>query len=80
MIDAVVSTLPATEQKVYDMRIRKNRSVEETAEALGLTNKTVSNKLSNALGEIREQLNPKYQSSKKFISIMVMIELLLKSH
>jgi RNA polymerase sigma-70 factor (ECF subfamily) len=62
------------------MRIRKNRSVEETAEALGLTNKTVSNKLSNALGEIREQLNPKYQSSKKFISIMVMIELLLKSH
>lgn len=79
MIDEVVSTLPATEQKVYDMRIRKNMSVNETAEALGLSNKTVSNKLSNALGEIREQLNPKYQSSKKFISIMIMIELLMKS-
>lgn len=79
MIDEVVSTLPATEQKVYDMRIRKNMSVDETAETLGLSNKTVSNKLSNALGEIREQLNPKYQSSKKFISIILMIELLMKS-
>lgn len=77
MIDEVVSTLPVTEQKVYDMRIRKNMSVDETAEALGLTNKTVSNKLSNAIGEIREQLNPKYQSSKKFISIMLMIELMM---
>lgn len=80
MIDKVVSTLPATEQKVYDMRIRKNMSVDETAEALGISNKTVSNKLSNALGEIREQLNPKYQSSKKFISIIIMIELLMKSN
>ncbi|AZA86081.1 sigma-70 family RNA polymerase sigma factor [Chryseobacterium shandongense] len=80
MIDEVVSTLPATEQKVYDMRIRKNMSVDETAEALGISNKTVSNKLSNALGEIREQLNPKYQSSKKFISIIIMIELLMKSN
>ncbi len=80
MIDKVVSTLPTTEQKVYDMRIRKNMSVDETAEALGLSNKTVSNKLSNALGEIREQLNPKYQSSKKFISIIIMIELLMKSN
>lgn len=80
MIDKVVSTLPTTEQKVYDMRIRKNMSVDETAEALGLSNKTVSNKLSNALREIREQLNPKYQSSKKFISIIIMIELLMKSN
>ncbi|AZA57841.1 RNA polymerase sigma factor [Chryseobacterium shandongense] len=80
MIDEVVSTLPATEQKVYDMRIRKNMSVDETAEALGISNKTVSNKLSNALGELREQLNPKYQSSKKFISIIIMIELLMKSN
>lgn len=80
MIDEVVSALPATEQKVYDMRIRKNMSVDETAEALGISNKTVSNKLSNALGEIREQLNPKYQSSKKFISIIIMIELLMKSN
>lgn len=75
MIDEVVSQLPVTEQKVYDMRIRKNMSVDETADALGLTNKTVSNKLSKTLGEIREQLNPEYQSSKKFISIMVMIEM-----
>ncbi len=64
MIDEVVSRLPSTEQQVYDMRIRQNMSVNETAEALGISNKTVSNKLSKALGEIREQLAPDYQSSK----------------
>jgi RNA polymerase sigma-70 factor (ECF subfamily) len=76
MIDEVVSQLPVTEQKVYDMRVRKNMSVDETAEALGLSNKTVSNKLSKALGEIREQLNPDYQSSKKLISLLMLMELL----
>jgi RNA polymerase sigma-70 factor (ECF subfamily) len=76
MIDEVVSQLPVTEQKVYDMRIRKNMTVDETAEALGLSNKTVSNKLSKALGEIREQLNPDYQSSKKLISLLMLMELL----
>lgn len=74
MIDSVVSQLPPTEQRVYDMRIRRNMSVNETAEALGISNKTVSNKLSKALGEIREQLNPEYQSSKKLISMLVLIE------
>jgi RNA polymerase sigma-70 factor (ECF subfamily) len=78
MIDEVVSKLPITEQKVYDMRIRQNRSVDETAEALGLSNKTVSNKLSKAIGEIREQLNPEYQSSKKFVSVMVLMDILLR--
>lgn len=78
MIDDVVSQLPLTEQKVYDLRVRQNLSVDETAEVLGLSNKTVSNKLSKAIGEIREQLKPEYQSSKKFISIIVMIEVLSK--
>ncbi|KQT22560.1 RNA polymerase subunit sigma-70 [Chryseobacterium sp. Leaf405] len=78
MIDEVVSNLPITEQKVYDMRIRQNKSVDETAEALGLSNKTVSNKLSKAIGEIREQLNPEYQSSKKFVSVMVLMDILLR--
>lgn len=78
MIDEVVSRLPTTEQQVFDMRIRQNRSVHETAEALGISNKTVSNKLSKALGEIREQLNPEYQSSKKLISILMLMEILTK--
>ncbi|ANF49106.1 RNA polymerase subunit sigma-70 [Chryseobacterium glaciei] len=78
MIDEVVSQLPVTEQNVYDMRIRKNMSVDETAEALGLSNKTVSNKLSKALGEIREQLNPDYQSSKKLISLLMLMEMITK--
>ncbi|MDW9381447.1 RNA polymerase sigma factor [Chryseobacterium sp. JV558] len=78
MIDEVVARLPSTEQQVYDMRIRKNMSVNETAEALGLSNKTVSNKLSKALGEIREQLNPEYQSSKKLVSILLLMEILMR--
>jgi RNA polymerase sigma factor (sigma-70 family) len=78
MIDTVVSQLPMTEQKVFDMRIRKNMSVDETAEALGISNKTVSNKLSKTLGEIREKLNPDYQSSKKLITLLLMMEILAK--
>ncbi|RXM53269.1 MULTISPECIES: RNA polymerase sigma factor [unclassified Chryseobacterium] len=78
LIDEVVSQFPTTEQQVYDMRIRKNMSVNETAEALGISNKTVSNKLSKALGGIREQLNPEYQSSKKLISILMLMEILTK--
>lgn len=78
MIDEVVSQLPLTEQQVYEMRIRRNMSVQETAEALEISNKTVSNKLSKALGEIREQLTPEYQSSKKLISILMLMEILTK--
>ncbi|REC47446.1 RNA polymerase sigma factor [Chryseobacterium pennipullorum] len=78
MIDKVVGNLPTTEQQVYDMRIRKNMSVNETAEALGISNKTVSNKLSKALGEIREQLNPEYTSSKKLVSILLLMEILTR--
>jgi len=78
MIDEVVAQLPSTEQQVYDMRIRKNMSVNETAEALGISNKTVSNKLSKALGEIREQLNPEYQSSKKLVSILLLMEIFMR--
>lgn len=78
MIDQVVSQLPSLEQKVYDMRIRKNMSVPETAKVLGLSNKTVSNKLSKTLSEIREQLSPEYQSSKKIISILLLMELMTK--
>lgn len=76
MIDEVISRLTPTEQKVYDLRIRKNMSVVETAEALNLTNKTVSNNLSKALNEIREQLNPNYESSKKLISLLVLMEMM----
>lgn len=64
MIEKVVKQLSSTEQKVFEIIIRQNMSVDETAEALSLRNKTVSNKLSKALGEIREQLNPNYQSYK----------------
>ncbi|ASW75804.1 RNA polymerase subunit sigma-70 [Chryseobacterium piperi] len=76
MIDEVISRLSPTEQKVYDLRIRKNMSVDETAEALHLSNKTVSNNLSKALNEIRDQLSPKYKSSKKLVSLLALMEMM----
>ncbi len=78
MINEVVSQLPLTEQKVFDLRIRESRSVDETAEALGLSNKTVSNKLSKTLGEVRKKLNPDYQSSKKLITMLMLMEIMSK--
>lgn len=76
MIDEVISQLSPTEQKVYDLRIRKNMSVAETAEALDLSNKTVSNNLSKTLNEIREKLNPNYESSKKLVSLLILMEMI----
>ncbi|MDC8103469.1 RNA polymerase sigma factor [Chryseobacterium sp. PTM-20240506] len=76
MIDEVISQLTPTEQKVYDLRIRKNMSVVETAEALNLSNKTVSNNLSKTLNEIREKLNPNYESSKKLVSLLILMEMM----
>ncbi|MDF2931466.1 MAG: polymerase subunit sigma-70 [Chryseobacterium sp.] len=76
MINQIVSQLSSTEQKVYDLRIRKNMSVNETAEALGLSNKTVSNNLSKSITEIRKQLSPKYKSSKKLISALIWLEIM----
>ncbi|MDH6250606.1 RNA polymerase sigma factor (sigma-70 family) [Chryseobacterium sp. H1D6B] len=79
MIDEVISKLSPTEQKVYDLRIRKNMSVAETAEALNISNKTVSNNLSKTLNEIREQLNPNYESTKKLISLLILMEMMSHS-
>jgi len=76
MINEVVSQLSSTDQKVYEMRIQNNKSVDETADILGLSKKTVSNSLSKTLSEIREQLDPKYQSSKNLVSFLVLAEML----
>ena len=76
MINQIVYQLTSTEQKVYDLRIRKNMTVKETAEVLGLSDKTVSNNLSKTLTEIRKQLGPKYKSSKKLISTLIWLEIM----
>lgn len=76
MINQIVYQLSSTEQKVYDLRIRKNMTVKETAEVLGLSDKTVSNNLSKTLTEIRKQLGPKYKSSKKLISTLIWLEIM----
>lgn len=75
MINDVVSGLSPTVQKVYDLRVRQNKSVEETATDLGISNKTVRNNLSKAISEIRKELDPKYQSSKNLFYILILFEI-----
>ncbi len=76
MINQIVSQLSSTDQKVYDLRILQNKSVNETAENLNISKKTVSNSLSATLSKIREKLDPKYQSSKNLASVIVYLEVL----
>lgn len=74
MIKEVLYDVTDTEQKVYDLRIRQNKSVKETAQILGITDKTVHNKLSSVLAKIRSQVEPKYKSSKNLLYFLTYIE------
>jgi RNA polymerase sigma factor (sigma-70 family) len=74
MIKEVLYNVTDTEQKVYDLRIRQNKSVKETAQILGITDKTVHNKLSSVLAKIRSQVEPKYKSSKNLLYFLLYIE------
>ncbi|MGD1317800.1 RNA polymerase sigma factor [Chryseobacterium sp. 2R14A] len=74
MIKEVLYDVTDTEQKVYDLRIRQNKTVKETAQILGITDKTVHNKLSSVLIKIRGQVEPKYKSSKNLLYILIYIE------
>lgn len=75
MIKEVLYGVTDTEQKVYDLRIRQNKSVKETAQILGITDKTVHNKLSSVLTKIRNQVEPKYKSSKNLLYFLIYIEM-----
>ena len=75
MIKEVLYGVTNTEQKVYDLRIRQNKSVKETAQILGITDKTVHNKLSSVLTKIRNQVEPKYKSSKNLLYFLIYIEM-----
>ena len=75
MIKEVLYGVTDTEQKVYDLRIRQNKSVKETAQILGITDKTVHNKLNSVLTKIRSQVEPKYKSSKNLLYFLIYIEM-----
>lgn len=77
MIKKVLYDVTDTEQKVYDLRIRQNKSVKETAQILGITDKTVHNKLNSVLTKIRSQVEPKYKSSKNLLYFLIYIEMVL---
>ncbi|WP_262676331.1 RNA polymerase sigma factor [Chryseobacterium taklimakanense] len=76
MVAEVVSTLPTPQQRVYELRINQGKSVEETAERLGISKKTVSNHLSAAITEVRRKLGPEYETSKKMAVLLVVLELI----
>jgi RNA polymerase sigma factor (sigma-70 family) len=71
MIKDVLYGVTDTEQKVYDLRIRQNKTVKETAQILGITDKTVHNKLNSVLTKIRSQVEPKYKSSKNLLYFLI---------
>lgn len=73
-IREVVATMTETEQKVFDLRVNKKKSVSETAELLEMNNKTVSNHLSRVFGEIRQRLGPEYETSKKLMVLIAIME------
>lgn len=74
MIKDVLYGVTDTEQKVYDLRIRQNKTVKETAQILGISDKTVHNKLNSVLTKIRSQVEPKYKSSKNLLYFLMYIE------
>ena len=76
MVADVVSTLPTPQQRVYDLRVNQGKSVEETAETLGISKKTVSNHLSAAIAEVRRKLGPEYETSKKMAVVLAVLELI----
>ncbi|OBW41928.1 RNA polymerase sigma factor [Chryseobacterium sp. MOF25P] len=75
LIKEVLYEVSDTEQKVYDLRIRQNKSVKETAQLLGVTDKTVHNKLNSVLTKIRNQVEPRYKSSKNVVDMLIYIEI-----
>lgn len=75
MIKDVLYGVTDTEQKVYDLRIRQNKTVKETAQILGISDKTVHNKLNSVLTKIRGQVEPKYKSSKNLLYLLMYIEM-----
>lgn len=55
-IDRILDNLPKVARKVYILRERENLSVQEIAEHLSISPKTVRNNLSQAFGVIRKEL------------------------
>lgn len=76
MVAEVVDTLPTAQQRVFELRVNQSKSVEETAEILGLSKKTVSNHLSAAIAEIRRKLGPEYEASKNMAMLITILQLI----
>ncbi|MCL1673938.1 RNA polymerase sigma factor [Elizabethkingia meningoseptica] len=75
-IQDIIDQLTSTEKQVFELRIMNRKSVEETAKILNISEKTVRNYLSSALGEVRKQLKTHYKASR-YVAAIFYIELFL---
>jgi RNA polymerase sigma factor (sigma-70 family) len=64
LMDAILQKLPPLTRQIYELRYVKNRSVQETAETLSISDKTVRNGLSSALSVIRRDLKVLYDTGQ----------------
>jgi RNA polymerase sigma factor (sigma-70 family) len=64
LMDGILQTLPPLTRHIYEQRVIKNRSVQETADALSISEKTVRNGLSSALSVIRRDLKLLYDTGQ----------------
>lgn len=69
-IEALVNALPKKERIIYNLRMKKQYSVKEIASMLGISEKTVQNRLSMISKKLR------YQQSS--LSILINIEIILQ--
>ncbi|WP_317616513.1 RNA polymerase sigma factor [Elizabethkingia anophelis] len=75
-IQAIIDQLTTTEKQVFELRMMKRKSVEETARILNISEKTVRNYLSSTLSEVRKQLKTHYKASR-YVAAIFYIELFL---
>ncbi|OPB91608.1 LuxR family transcriptional regulator [Elizabethkingia occulta] len=75
-IQAIIDQLTTTEKQVFELRMLKRKSVEETARILNISEKTVRNYLSSTLSEVRKQLKKHYKASR-YVAAIFYIELFL---
>lgn len=79
VIDEVVKEMPFHLQQIYQLRVRHRYSVEETARALSISEKTVYTKTSEMMNELRFKLNLRFSTSANSIAPIayIIVKLLL---
>lgn len=56
LIDQLVAAMPDLDRHIFNLRVRKQYSIKETAKMLKISEKTVQNRMTGIRGEIKSQL------------------------